>query len=84
MLAPQLLGATAIEDKLQDGVPETIRCLKKGNIKVWVLTGDKPGGSPALPHLGRPQEWDTCLAQPRERFVVTITQPGGDPFTHLP
>ncbi|XP_076414963.1 phospholipid-transporting ATPase IK isoform X5 [Peromyscus maniculatus bairdii] len=38
----QLLGATAIEDKLQDGVPETIRCLKKGNIKVWVLTGDKP------------------------------------------
>ncbi|EDL31538.1 mCG13368, isoform CRA_a, partial [Mus musculus] len=40
----QLLGATAIEDKLQDGVPETIKCLKKGNIKIWVLTGDKPGG----------------------------------------
>ncbi|XP_036027102.1 phospholipid-transporting ATPase IK [Onychomys torridus] len=38
----QLLGATAIEDKLQDGVPETIKCLKKGNIKMWVLTGDKP------------------------------------------
>ncbi|XP_012585388.1 PREDICTED: phospholipid-transporting ATPase IK [Condylura cristata] len=37
----QLLGATAIEDKLQDGVPETIQCLKQGNIKVWVLTGDK-------------------------------------------
>ncbi|XP_076977406.1 phospholipid-transporting ATPase IK isoform X2 [Tamandua tetradactyla] len=37
----QLLGATAIEDRLQDGVPDTIRCLKKGNIKVWVLTGDK-------------------------------------------
>nr|XP_042697616.1 phospholipid-transporting ATPase IK [Chrysemys picta bellii] len=37
----QLLGATAIEDKLQDGVPETIQLLKKGNIKVWVLTGDK-------------------------------------------
>ncbi|XP_031205759.1 phospholipid-transporting ATPase IK isoform X3 [Mastomys coucha] len=36
-----LLGATAIEDKLQDGVPETIKCLKKGNIKMWVLTGDK-------------------------------------------
>lgn len=44
----QLLGATAIEDKLQDGVPETIECLKKGNIKIWVLTGDKPGGSLAL------------------------------------
>uniref|UniRef100_A0A8C4MWJ0 Phospholipid-transporting ATPase n=1 Tax=Equus asinus asinus TaxID=83772 RepID=A0A8C4MWJ0_EQUAS len=37
----QLLGATAIEDRLQDGVPETIQCLKQGNIKVWVLTGDK-------------------------------------------
>ncbi|XP_042638711.1 phospholipid-transporting ATPase IK [Orycteropus afer afer] len=37
----QLLGATAIEDRLQDGVPDTIKCLKKGNIKVWVLTGDK-------------------------------------------
>ncbi|XP_006898051.1 PREDICTED: probable phospholipid-transporting ATPase IK [Elephantulus edwardii] len=37
----QLLGATAIEDRLQDGVPDTISCLKKGNIKVWVLTGDK-------------------------------------------
>ncbi|KAM5308868.1 phospholipid-transporting ATPase IK isoform 3-T3 [Glossophaga mutica] len=38
----QLLGATAIEDRLQDGVLETIQCLKQGNIKVWVLTGDKP------------------------------------------
>ncbi|XP_014390505.1 PREDICTED: phospholipid-transporting ATPase IK [Myotis brandtii] len=37
----QLLGITAIEDRLQDGVPETIQCLKKGNIKIWVLTGDK-------------------------------------------
>nr|XP_055103217.1 phospholipid-transporting ATPase IK isoform X2 [Symphalangus syndactylus] len=37
----QLLGATAIEDRLQDGVPETIKCLKKSNIKIWVLTGDK-------------------------------------------
>ncbi|XP_077778143.1 phospholipid-transporting ATPase IK [Podarcis muralis] len=37
----RLLGATAIEDKLQDGVPETIQLLKRGDIKVWVLTGDK-------------------------------------------
>ena len=36
-----LLGATAIEDKLQDGVPETIATLLKANIRVWVLTGDK-------------------------------------------
>ncbi|GCB68803.1 hypothetical protein scyTo_0008283 [Scyliorhinus torazame] len=36
-----LIGATAIEDKLQDGVPETIQNLKEADIKIWVLTGDK-------------------------------------------
>uniref|UniRef100_A0A6Q2XRX0 Phospholipid-transporting ATPase n=1 Tax=Esox lucius TaxID=8010 RepID=A0A6Q2XRX0_ESOLU len=36
-----LLGATAVEDKLQEGVPETIACLTLANIKIWVLTGDK-------------------------------------------
>merc|ERR1712051_954029 len=36
-----LVGATAIEDKLQDGVPETIANLLRASIKVWVLTGDK-------------------------------------------
>uniref|UniRef100_A0A8C9D8Q9 Phospholipid-transporting ATPase n=1 Tax=Panthera leo TaxID=9689 RepID=A0A8C9D8Q9_PANLE len=36
-----LLGATAIEDKLQDGVPETVATLNKAQIKMWVLTGDK-------------------------------------------
>ncbi|CAD8136462.1 unnamed protein product [Paramecium pentaurelia] len=36
-----LLGATAVEDKLQDDVPETIADLLKANIKVWMLTGDK-------------------------------------------
>uniref|UniRef100_A0AAQ4QMJ9 Phospholipid-transporting ATPase n=1 Tax=Gasterosteus aculeatus aculeatus TaxID=481459 RepID=A0AAQ4QMJ9_GASAC len=36
-----LIGATAIEDKLQDGVPETIATLAKADIKIWVLTGDK-------------------------------------------
>jgi phospholipid-transporting ATPase len=36
-----LLGATAIEDKLQDGVPDTIHTLQQAGIKVWVLTGDR-------------------------------------------
>ncbi|EGR30728.1 phospholipid-translocating p-type flippase family protein, putative [Ichthyophthirius multifiliis] len=36
-----LVGATAIEDKLQDKVGETIHSLKCAGIKVWVLTGDK-------------------------------------------
>jgi phospholipid-transporting ATPase len=37
----ELIGATAIEDKLQDNVPETIKDIKNAGIKVWVLTGDK-------------------------------------------
>jgi phospholipid-translocating ATPase len=37
----RLLGATAIEDKLQDGVPEAIADLKEAGIKIWVATGDK-------------------------------------------
>ncbi|KAG7274166.1 hypothetical protein CRUP_013700, partial [Coryphaenoides rupestris] len=36
-----LLGATAIEDRLQEGVPETIEMLRKAGLKIWVLTGDK-------------------------------------------
>lgn len=37
----RLLGATAIEDRLQDGVPEAIADLKRAGIKIWVATGDK-------------------------------------------
>ncbi|KAF2097844.1 P-type ATPase-like protein [Rhizodiscina lignyota] len=36
-----LLGGTAIEDRLQDGVPDAIALLGKAGIKLWVLTGDK-------------------------------------------
>nr|XP_025043214.1 probable phospholipid-transporting ATPase VD isoform X2 [Pelodiscus sinensis] len=36
-----LLGATGIEDRLQDGVPDTIEALRKAGIKIWMLTGDK-------------------------------------------
>ncbi|XP_076273311.1 ATPase phospholipid transporting 8A1 isoform X3 [Rhynchophorus ferrugineus] len=37
----KLIGATAIEDKLQEGVPEAIATLLKADINIWVLTGDK-------------------------------------------
>uniref|UniRef100_H2ZKF5 Phospholipid-transporting ATPase n=1 Tax=Ciona savignyi TaxID=51511 RepID=H2ZKF5_CIOSA len=37
----ELLGATGIEDRLQDGVPETIEALRQAGIQVWVVTGDK-------------------------------------------
>ncbi|KAG3115428.1 Phospholipid-transporting ATPase 3 [Phytophthora idaei] len=37
----ELIGATAIEDKLQDGVPQCLANLTRAGIKVWMLTGDK-------------------------------------------
>lgn len=36
-----LLGATAVEDRLQDDVPQTIASLQEAGIKIWMLTGDK-------------------------------------------
>ena len=37
----EFLGVTAIEDRLQEGVPETIKSLREAGLAVWVLTGDK-------------------------------------------
>ncbi|KAF8395542.1 hypothetical protein HHK36_019490 [Tetracentron sinense] len=37
----RILGASGIEDKLQEGVPQAIESLRQAGIKVWVLTGDK-------------------------------------------
>jgi magnesium-transporting ATPase (P-type) len=36
-----LLGATIVEDKLQENVPEIIKELREAEIKIWMLTGDK-------------------------------------------
>lgn len=36
-----LIGATGVEDKLADKVPETIHDLQMAGIKIWMLTGDK-------------------------------------------
>jgi magnesium-transporting ATPase (P-type) len=37
----ELIGATAIEDKLQDGVPAAVATLLAANVRVWMITGDK-------------------------------------------
>ena len=37
----EIAGSTAIEDRLQEGVPEAIRHIRSAGIKLWVLTGDK-------------------------------------------
>ena len=36
-----LIGGTAVEDRLQDDVPQTIADLQEAGIKIWMLTGDK-------------------------------------------
>ena len=37
----ELVGATAVEDKLQDDVANTLESIRRAGIRVWVLTGDK-------------------------------------------
>ena len=37
----EIVGTTAIEDKLQEDVDKAIFAMKKAGIRVWVLTGDK-------------------------------------------
>ncbi|OAA71609.1 ATPase, P-type, phospholipid-translocating, flippase [Cordyceps fumosorosea ARSEF 2679] len=48
-----LVGASAIEDKLQKGVPETIEKLRRANIRIWMLTGDKRETAINIAHSAR-------------------------------
>ena len=48
-----LLGASAIEDKLQKGVPDTIDRLRRANMKIWMLTGDKRETAINIAHAAR-------------------------------
>lgn len=48
-----LVGATAIEDKLQRGVPATIDKLQRANMKIWMLTGDKRETAINIAHSAR-------------------------------
>ena len=49
----ELAGATAIEDKLQKGVSETIDKLRRANMKIWMLTGDKRETAINIAHSAR-------------------------------
>lgn len=46
----ELVGATGVEDKLQDGVPECLQDLRKAGIKTWILTGDKVETAVSIAH----------------------------------
>jgi len=68
-----LIGATGIEDKLQDGVPETIASLREANIKIWVLTGDKQETAIEIAH--------TCkLVTPSMQLLLLNSAAASKPF----
>ncbi|KAH9603626.1 hypothetical protein KSS87_014153 [Heliosperma pusillum] len=91
----RLLGATGIEDKLQDGVPEAIESLRQAGIKVWVLTGDKQETAISIGLSCRllttdmqqiiingtsEQECRNLLADAKSKYLVTSECCGGQSF----
>ncbi|KAK5125408.1 hypothetical protein LTR85_000517 [Meristemomyces frigidus] len=63
-----LLGASAIEDKLQQGVPDTIDKLRRANVKIWMLTGDKRETAINIAHSAR-------ICKPEsDLFVLDVTK----------
>ncbi|KAL2197742.1 hypothetical protein P885DRAFT_77420 [Corynascus similis CBS 632.67] len=76
----ELAGATAIEDKLQQGVPETIDKLRRANIKIWMLTGDKRETAINIAHSARICKpfsevyiLDATQGDLQERLAITLT-----------
>ncbi|XP_012864545.1 PREDICTED: probable phospholipid-transporting ATPase VD isoform X3 [Dipodomys ordii] len=62
-----LLGATGIEDRLQEGVPESIEALHQAGIKIWMLTGDKQETAVNIAHACR-------LLKPEDKLFILNTQ----------
>ena len=67
----RLLGATAVEDELQEGVPETIETLRAANVLVWMLTGDKLETAVSIAHACRLIDKDGDLVVVREADLET-------------
>lgn len=85
----ELAGATAIEDKLQEGVPDTIDKLRRANIKVWMLTGDKRETAINIGHSARLCKpfseiyvLDVVLGNLEKRMTETINAVGDGSVPH--
>lgn len=87
-----LIGCTGIEDKLQDGVPETLRALTDAGIQVWILTGDKEETAvnisysaghfaPGLPiiRLTKQSNLRNCLQQIEAQYDGAVETRQADP-----
>ncbi|CAM9803620.1 unnamed protein product, partial [Ectocarpus sp. 12 AP-2014] len=66
-----VVGATAIEDKLQDEVPSTIADLGKAGVKLWVLTGDKMETAINIGY--------SCRLLEPEMTLIKLKEKEGDP-----
>lgn len=67
-------GATGIEDRLQESVPDTITALREAGIKVWVLTGDKPETALNIGYACRlMEEGDLVINMSCKNKVGTLT-----------
>uniref|UniRef100_A0A2K6EIA5 Phospholipid-transporting ATPase n=1 Tax=Propithecus coquereli TaxID=379532 RepID=A0A2K6EIA5_PROCO len=73
-----LLGATGIEDRLQEGVPETIAKLRQAGLQIWVLTGDKQETAINIAHacklLDHEEEVITLNAESQEACAALLDQ----------
>ncbi|GFP55583.1 putative phospholipid-transporting ATPase C821.13c [Trichoderma asperellum] len=85
----ELAGATAIEDKLQEGVPETIDKLMRANIKVWMLTGDKRETAINIGHSARVCKpfseiyiLDASKGKIQDAITTTLTEVGRGMMPH--
>ncbi|XP_050647547.1 phospholipid-transporting ATPase VD isoform X3 [Macaca thibetana thibetana] len=62
-----LISATGIEDRLQEGVPESIEALHKAGIKIWMLTGDKQETAVNIAYACK-------LLEPDDKLFILNTQ----------
>ncbi|XP_017572271.1 phospholipid-transporting ATPase IC [Pygocentrus nattereri] len=76
-----MLGVTAIEDRLQEGVPETISSLRRAGVKVWVLTGDKTETAVNVGYACKLMDPDTRLLQ-GEELRQLLQSPTADVYFH--
>ena len=82
-----LVGSTAIEDKLQGGVPKTIADMGRAGIAVWVLTGDKEETAINIAYACELFDTRTKVRrkQPMERCIALLSSPRLLPIRpHLP
>ncbi|KAL6070245.1 Phospholipid-transporting ATPase [Balamuthia mandrillaris] len=74
----QIVGCSAIEDKLQHGVPEAIHYLLEANIRVWVITGDKQATAINIGYSSRLLTRDMHLikinAESAEQFIEQLNE----------